>query len=571
MVFKPRKDISIVLSGEAGQGLQTLEVLLMKVFKLSGYNVYSYSEFMSRIRGGNNSTQIRVSSQRVASYTKRIDIFVPIHAGAMERFHDRISNETVIVGQRDHIETSYLEGHYPIIEIQLADMAKKAGGEIYTNVILLGVFSGLFYVEEQLVERVLKDFFTTGDEEKIKKNLNAAKIGYESGTRLLQPGQASISIERSENVKHELLMNGIDAVGMGGLAGGCNFVSSYPMSPSTAVLGFFAGRAKEFGVVVEQAEDEISAVNMAIGSWYSGGRALVTTSGGGFALMVEAVSLAGCIESPLVIHLGQRPGPATGLPTRTEQADLELVLYAGHGEFPRVILAPGTIQQGFFLTRQAFYLADKYQVPVFILTDQHFLESKYNIEGIDVSMVLDQHYIVKTAKDYKRYAISDSGISPRGIPGFGDGRVRLDSDEHEEEGFITEDARMRIAMVQKRLRKLDALKEEILPPEFIGPKDYQHLIVGWGSTRHAIAEALDMFDRKDIAFLHFSQVYPLALETEQLLSKARKKIVVENNATCQFGKLIKLSTGIEFDEKILKYDGMPFMPEEILEALKGVV
>jgi len=492
-----------------------------------------------------------------------------MHEGATERFHDRITHNTVILGQKEFIEGSYLEEGYPVLDIPLKDLSEKAGGAVYANVIMLGVLAGLFYVDRHLLDEELKKFFSRSDEVRLKKNLDAVSLGYETGTHLLQPGQAAIAIERLEGVKEELLMNGIDAVGLGGLAGGCNFVSSYPMSPSTAVLGFFANKAQEFGVVVEQAEDEISAVNMTIGAWYAGGRGMVTTSGGGFALMVEAVSLAGCIESPLVVHLGQRPGPATGLPTRTEQADMELVLYAGHGEFPRVILAPGTLEQGFFLTRQAFYLADKYQVPVFILTDQHFLESRYNVVDLDVSIVLDQHYIVQTDKDYKRYAVTESGVSPRGIPGFGSGRVRADSDEHDEDGFITEDAAVRIAMVEKRLRKLDALKKEILSPTLVGPEDYTYLVVGWGSTYHAVTEALDMLGRNDVAFLHFPQVYPLPADTARYLGRARKRIVVEGNATGQFGRLIQLLTGLGFDEKILKYDGMPFMPEEVLDALKA--
>ncbi len=561
----------MVLSGQAGQGLQTLESLLVKIFKLSGYNVYSYSEFMSRIRGGNNSTQIRVSSRRVNSYTKRIDIFVPMGEGAMERFHDRITHETVILGPREFIEKRYLDEVFPCIDIPLRDLSEKAGGAVYTSAIMIGILSALFYVDEHLMNDEITRFFSPGGESRLRKNLAAAGIGYDAGTRLLKPGQASISIERNEDVKHELLMNGIDAVGMGGLAGGCNFVSSYPMSPSTGVLAFFARNAKEFGVIVEQAEDEISAVNMAIGSWYAGGRALVTTSGGGFALMTEGVSLAGCVESPLVVHLGQRPGPATGLPTRTEQADLELVLYAGHGEFPRVVLAPGTIEQGFFLARHAFYLAEKYQVPVFILTDQHYLESRYNVQDLDASMVQDQRYIVKTEKDYKRYALTGNGISPRGIPGFGEGRVRADSDEHDEDGFITEEASVRIAMVEKRLKKLDTLGEAILPQVLIGPQDYRYLVVSWGSTCHAVNEALETLDRGDIAFLHFSQVYPLPHDIAKYLGRAHKKIIIENNATAQFAKLIKLKTGMDFDEQILKFDGMPFMPEEIVDALKGML
>jgi len=560
-----------VISGQAGQGLQTLESLLTRIFKLSGYHVYSCSEFMSRIRGGNNSTQIRVSSRRVASCTKRIDIFVPIHQGAMERFHDRITHETVILGQKDIVESRYLEQGYAFIEIPLKELSGRAGGAVYANLIMTGVLSGLFYVERQLMEDEVGRFFSGADNKRTQGDILAAGIGYEAGSSLLKPGQASIAIERADDVRHELLMNGIDAVGMGGLAGGCNFVSAYPMSPSTGLLVFFARHAADSGVVVEQAEDEISAVNMALGSWYAGGRALITTSGGGYALMTEGVSLAGCIESPLVIHIGQRPGPATGLPTRTEQADLNLVLYSGHGEFPRVILAPGTIEQGFFLARHAFYLAEKYQVPVFILTDQHYLESRYNVMDLDESMVLDQRYIVKTEPGYKRYALTQSGVSPRGIPGFGGGRVRADSDEHDEHGFITEDAGVRKSMVEKRLKKHDALCDEILPPVLIGPQDYQCLLVGWGSTFHAAKEALEILGRDDTAFLHFSQVYPLAREAGQYLERAKKRIIIENNATSQFGTLLRQYTGFGFDGRIMKFDGTPFMPDEVADELRSML
>lgn len=562
--------MSIVFSGKAGQGLQTLEAICTRVFKRFGYHVFSYSEYMSRIRGGNNSTQIRVSSRRVASYTRRIDIFIPMQKDAMQRFHDRITHETVILGERAFIEERYLKGDYPVVEIPLSDLSREAGGAVYENTILLGLLAGLFFVDRQLMEEELKAFFSKLEEQRLQKNLNAAAIGYERSKKLLKPGQAAISIEHSANIKDELLMDGINSVGLGALAGGCTFVSSYPMSPSTGVLVFFAQKAEPSDVVVEQTEDEISAVNMALGSWYAGGRALVTTSGGGYSLMVEGISLAGCMESPLVVHIGQRPGPATGLPTRTEQADLLFVLHSGHGEFPRAILAPGNMEQGFSLTRHAFYLADKYQVPVFILTDQFFLESRYNFPDLEISKVYDQPFIIKTDINYSRYVVSESGISPRGIPGFGRGRVRADSDEHDEQGFITEDFSTRTAMVRKRLKKLDGLIDEILPPMLVGPTDYKNLVVCWGSSFHPVKEALEMLDRDDTAFLHFPQVYPLSPAITGYLSQARKKIVVESNATSQFGRLIKSETGIDFDQQILKFDGLPLMPEDIYDALKGL-
>jgi len=215
---------------------------------------------------------------------------------------------------------------------------------------------------------------------------------------------------------------------LGAIAGGCSFISTYPMSPSTGVWIFLTQHSKEFDIITDQSEDEISAINMAIGAWYAGARGMVATSGGGFALMVEGLSLASMIETPVVIHLGQRPGPATGLPTRTEQADLEFVLHAGHGEFPRIILTPGTMEDAFNLSQRAFDLADKYQVPVFILTDQYFLDSYYNLPSLNLSDIRNQSHVVKTNKEYKRYQLTENGISPRGIPGYGEGLVSVDSD-----------------------------------------------------------------------------------------------------------------------------------------------
>lgn len=284
--------------------------------------------------------------------------------------------------------------------------------------------------------------------------------------------------------------------------------------------------------------------------------------------MTEGVSLSGMIETPVVVHIAQRPGPATGLPTRTEQADLELALYAGHGEFPRIIFAPGTLQDAFFLTQNAFNLADKYQIPVFILTDQYFMDSFTNIPPFDLDGIESKRHIVKTKKDYKRYMLTEDGISPRGIPGFGDGLVGVDSDEHDEESHITEDLELRTRMVDKRLKKMDLILSEIVPPKFLGSEDYEILLVGWGSTYHVLKEALVEFNSEDIALLHFNQVYPLHTGTIDFIEKAKRTIFIENNATSQFGKLIKLNTGYSTGESLLKYNGLPFTVEDIVEDLK---
>ena len=417
----------------------------------------------------------------------------------------------------------------------------------------------------------VKRFFAKKSQEIVDHNVQAAQAGYEAAGSLDLPQALELAAQPDPSLRDEVLVNGAEAVGLGAIAGGCDFVSSYPMSPSTGVLTFLAQQGRDLGVLAEQAEDEIAAINMAIGAWYAGARALATTSGGGFALMTEGVSLAGMLESPVVVHLAQRPGPATGLPTRTEQGDLELALYAGHGDFPRIILAPGTLAQAYDLAHRAFNLADKYQVPVFLLTDQYFVDSYYNLPAFDVSQTTVEKHVVKTAADYRRYAITTNGLSPRGIPGYGEGLVAVDSDEHDEEGHITESADVRVAMTDKRMAKGEALKKDVVPPTLLGPKDYRHLVICWGSTYHVVEEGLAVLGRDDTAMLHYSQVYPLHPKTADYINKAETTVVVESNAAGQFRKLIRLHAGVDTDEGLIKYDGLSFAVEDIVEGLGEIL
>ena len=564
---KLNEDVSIVLCGEAGQGIQTVEHILTRTLKLSGYHVFSTQEVMSRIRGGSNSTLIRVSSRRVASFVDQIDLFIPFSPGAVKHVGHRISPETILLGQRKIYGNEYQGTR--AIEIPLSEIASQVGGPIYLNIAAVGLLTGLFSVDSQILSDSLRSHFSGKDQETINKNLEAAKRGYTLGHDLLENDNVRIEIQKTTKISNEIILDGNEALALGAISGGCNFVPFYPMSPSTGVALFLAQHAKELGILVEQVEDEISAINMVIGAWYAGARAMASTSGGGFALMVEGVSLAGMVESPAVIHIGQRPAPATGLPTRTEQGDLLFALYAGHGEFPRVIFAPGTIEDAFYLAQRAFTLADKYQVPVFILTDQYLLESHYNFPTLDPLLIKLEKHFVKTNTEYKRYLFTESGISPRGIPSFGEGVVVLDSDEHNEEGHITENLDIRTKMVDKRLRKLEQLQGEILPPELIGPKKYETLVIAWGSNYHVVIEAMHKLEKEGVAFLHFNQVYPLHPETASYLQRAQTTVIIENNATAQFEKLIELHTGRKIDKKILKYNGAPFSVEEIERNLKS--
>jgi len=562
-------EISIVLCGEAGQGIQTVEHLLTQTLKLSGHHVFSIQEYMSRIRGGNNSTLIRVSSRRVSSPVDRMDLFIPFSPGAINHLRDRISSQTILLRDKKMCGDDF---DFPnAMEMPFSQIASEVGGKIYTNTVAAAFLTGLLQVEEEVLERYLRIYFTGKEETIIGKNLLAAKKGYELGQKLVQNGQIQVRLVKHDEVKSEILMDGVEALAMGAIAGGCNFLSFYPMSPSTALAVLLAEHSKEFGIIVEQAEDEISAMNMGLGAWYGGARGLASTSGGGFALMVEGLSLAGMIESPMVIHIGQRPGPATGMPTRTEQGELLFSLFAGHGEFPRIILAPSTIEDCFYLAERAFNLADRYQVPVFILTDQYLLESHYNIPSLGPGQTPLEKHFVSPDPDYKRYRFTETGLSPRGIPGLGEGLVVLDSDEHDEGGHITEEFDVRIRMVNKRLKKLELIRNDLIPPKFVGPNEYETLIIGWGSTYHATKEAIERMGRENTALLHFNQVYPLHHETVHFLKKAKKTVVIENNATAQFAKLIRMETGVGMEHKILKYNGLPFSTDELETRLRSVL
>ena len=565
-VLRITDDVSIVLCGEAGQGIQTVERLLTRVFKAAGCHVFATKEYMSRVRGGSNSTELRISSERRHAYLDRIDILVPLDKDAVAHLHRRITERTLILGDREKLGTDRV-----MIDVPFSRIAQEVGSPLYANTVAVGLILGLFGIERQILDDYMGKLFGAKSAEIVQKNIEAGKRGYDIGKELAGPGKIEISVARHPEIRDEVIISGADAISIGAIAGGCDFISAYPMTPSTDIITYLSQHAAEFGIVAEQAEDEISAVNMAIGAWYAGARAMVATAGGGFSLMTEGISLAGMIESPLVVSVGMRPAPATGLPTRTEQGDLNLVMYAGHGEFPRIIFAPGSLEEAIFLSAHAFNLADRFQVPVFILSDQYLIDSYYNFLLPPLNAINVERYITKTDADYRRYLLTDSGVSPRGVPGYGEGLVAADSDEHDEEGHITEDEDVRQQMVEKRLKKLALIEKEMIPPALAGPDKFRTLILGWGSTRDVIAEAAAAVGRDDIAVMHCSQVYPLHPSVTNAMRQAERTIIVEQNATGQFARLIRGLTGVSADRMIHKYNGLPFSVEELTERIKGVL
>lgn len=560
-------DISIVLGGAAGQGIQTVETLLMQVLKREGYHVFASKEYMSRIRGGSNSTEIRLTSQKRRAFVKRIDFLFALDKDVVPHLEHRVGKSTVIIGEKAKV----CETECRVIDIPFTRFANELGHPIYTSTVAVGVVLGLLQAEEEVFHEYLRTHFARKGDEVVKKNIEAAKKGYTHGRHIAFVEGIEITIPRNNREQgEELLIEGIDAVGLGTLAAGCNYISSYPMSPGTGLLTFLAKEGKSFGVAVDQAEDEIAAINQGLGAWYAGARAVVTTSGGGFALMTEGISLAGMIETPIVVHIGQRPGPATGLPTRTEQADLNLALYAGHGEFPRAIFSPGSPEEAFAAMQQAFEIADKYQVPAIVLTDQYLVDSVTTVRADDLKTLPVAHHIVKTKADYERYAVTKDGVSPRGIPGYGTGLVGVDSDEHDTAAHITESHVVRLEQHGKRLRKFDGLRAEALPPVIIGNlKKAKTLVVTWGSNKSVVEEALDILADPTLAQVHFTQVYPLAEEGKKLFPKTKEIVVIENNAAGQFANLLQQEYGVTVKERILQYDGNPFAVEDVVKKLRA--
>ncbi len=554
-------EITIKISGEAGQGIQTMGLLLCKIFKNNGFYIFANQDYMSRVRGGNNFFQLRISDSPIYTLRQEADIVVALDKLSVDLYKGAMTDHGVIV--LDKKKFNITEEDHTFFDVPLYAMAEEIGGsEIFVNSISCGVLTGLAGIEFSSVNEVLKAEFADKKEDVIKKNVDAAQAGYDFAKNNFK--QDLFKIRRGER-KETLLMNGNEAIALGAIAAGCKFYSAYPMSPSTSIMNVMAHYAKQFNIVVEQAEDEIAAINMIIGASFAGVRSMTGTSGGGFALMGEGVSLAAISETPCVVVDAQRPAPATGLPTRTEQADLEFLLHAGHGEFAKAILSPGTLEEAFFLTIKAFDIAEKFQIPVLILTDQYLADSYRNIDMFDLNNVKIQRHIIskkdsEKIQNYKRYQFTDSGVSPLAIPSWIRDVIYADSHEHTEDGHVSEDAQVRTMMVEKRFyKKMHGLSQEIEIPKAFDVKGADIVLVGFGSTFGVLKEAKESIVDKKTGFIHLPQVWPFpSAEMSGLLKDAKKIISVENNAGAQLARLLRRETGIQVHKSILKFDGRPF-------------
>ena len=562
-------NLNIVIGGEAGQGLKTLSNILSKSFFKMGFNIYSSKDYMSRVRGGHNFMSIRIGDEELTGPTTDEDILLALNEETIERHKDNLTDEGVIL-----YDGATKDLDHDVLSIAAGDIAKEIGNSKVANIVFVGALLKLLDLDLTKVKKLLKDYFADKGAEIAKVNTEALEEGY-------QAVKSRFSLPGVEKEADEMLISGNQAVGLGAVTAGVKFYSAYPMTPSTGIMNYVASKENELGIVVEQAEDEIAAINMAIGASYSGVRSMTATSGGGFSLMNEGLGLAGITETPLVIAEVQRPGPATGLPTRTGQGDLSFVINASQGEFPLMVIAPRTAEDAFYQTMRAFNLAENYQIPVIILSDTFLADSKQNITELDVNKVGVESGFMSAEEaaevdDYKRYELTEDGVSPLAYPGqLDDDVVLVDSDEHDEYGHIIEDAETRNKMVEKRDAKLQKLaKEELNEPEYIGPDKADYLIISWGSTYGPALEAKKLLtaDGLNAGVLSFNDLWPLPTEKiKEFAGEDSELIVVENNYTAQFAKLLRAETGINAGTNILKYDGRPFTGAEIYTRIQDEV
>jgi len=565
-------EINILMGGAAGQGLDTIVQLLGKALAREGYQLFTCKDYMSRVRGGHNFSLLRVAEKAPRAPLEKVDLLLALNEESYFLHRHKLAPGSRVIYDDRRFALPDEEADRGI-PVPLQELAGKAGGAVLANTVALGVLLVTLGLETSTMNKLLEESFAHS-RELARNNKAALKAGYEAAAAFCAPCFAMPPA--AEGMRGKLLyMNGNQVLGMSALASGCRFLSAYPMTPATGIMNYLAGKQSTCEVVVEQAEDEIAAINMALGGSYAGLRSMVSTSGGGFSLMVEGLSLAGMTETPLVVFVAMRPGPATGLPTRTEQGELNFVIHAGHGEFPRAVLSASSMEDAFYRLNKAFELADKYQVPVIFLSDQHFADSGRSLPPFDFSRLEYNRYLVEKEEEvespYRRYSLTESGVSPRILPGmFPNEVVLVDSDEHSEKGNIIEDAHTRKAMVEKRRSKMQSIEVEMEEPFFYGSAKPDLLLLGWGSTYGALRETVDiLLERKlEAALLHFTDLWPLPTrEVEKLLPEVEKSFCVEGNSSGQFAALLKSQSGLSVDHRVLKYDGRPFYAEEILEEV----
>jgi len=578
-------DFAIGIGGEAGQGIATPGDILARIFARRGLNLNAYNAYQSIIRGGHTFLTIRASDGPVRSMGDKIDVLIPLNQDTMDRHLRLLTKGACVLFDIDKIKPGV-----PADGVQPCPLPIKqltAGSKLAGNTVAIAAALQMLGVEFQALEDALKRIFKRKGDAVTAENVGFARAGYDYAAANFKP----FPFKAPQLGQGNAVLTGNMATAMGGIAAGVNFYAAYPMSPSTGVLMYMASHARQLGIMVRQVEDEIGVMNMVIGAAHTGCRAMCATSGGGFALMTEAIGMAGMLETPVVCVDVQRAGPATGVPTKTEQGDLWQILGAGQGDYPRIIVAPKDQLDAFKTIPELFNLCDKFQCPGLVLADLLISEGTASVDPKELNFKpkIDRGEIIfpngnreanpfggANDNSYLRYKLTQSGISPRAVPGV-PGHIHVAaSDEHDEDGTLISDEytnpTKRRLMVEKRARKMEAVASEIAPPKLIGPESAAVTLVGWGSTEGVILEAIEKLAAEEGIVanqLAIKWIVPFhTAEVTRLLSRSKKIIIIENNYSGQFARYLRSETGIAAHGHIRKYDGEPFMPHHLVNAVK---
>jgi 2-oxoglutarate/2-oxoacid ferredoxin oxidoreductase subunit alpha len=579
-------DFAIGIGGEAGQGIATPGDILARIFARRGLNLNAYNAYQSIIRGGHTFLTIRASDGPVRSMGDKIDVLIPLNQDTMDRHLRLLKSGACVLFEAEKIKPGTAAAGVQICPLPMKQLT--AGNKLAANTVAIAATLQMLGVEFQAMEDSLARIFKRKGDAVVAENVGIARAGYDYAAANFK----AFPFKAPNLGKGNAVLTGNMALALGGVAAGVKFYAAYPMSPSTGVLMYLASHSRQLGVMVRQVEDEIGVMNMVIGAAHAGCRAMCATSGGGFALMTEAVGMAGMIETPVVCIDVQRAGPATGVPTKTEQGDLWQALGAGQGDYPRIIVAPIDQLDAFKTIPELFNLCDKYQCPGLVLSDLLISEGTASVDPneLNFKQKIDRGEIIFPngngnsanpfggANDnaYLRYKFTDSGISPRAVPGV-PGHIHVAaSDEHDQDGTLISDEftnpTIRRQMVEKRARKMETVLSHITPPKLVGPENAAVTLVGWGSTAGVIREAVEKLAAEEgIVANQLALKWIVPFHTDEItriLSKSKKIIVIENNYTGQFARYLRSETGIAAHGHIRKYDGEPFMPHHIVDAVK---
>jgi 2-oxoglutarate/2-oxoacid ferredoxin oxidoreductase subunit alpha len=580
------QEVTIGIAGAAGDGLDKSGDTLAKICGRLGLYVYAYNSYQSIIRGGHIWLKLRVGSERVYSHGDRLTVLIALNQDSLERHASEVDEGGVIVFNADRLkcDPALVRKGVQILPVPIAELTAEAVkthgalAPVMQNTIALGAALAVSKLGLDEANQVLQDTFGHKGEKVVGLNQSVLKIGYDFANKEAE----SVTTDWKFSRKKRPFLTGNEAIAIAAYAAGCKFYSAYPMTPASSILHWMSTNSRKTGIVVKQGEDELAVINMAIGAGIAGVRSMCATAGGGFALMTEAMGMAGIMEVPVVAVEVQRGGPSTGLPTKTEQADLYQVYGASQGEYPRLIVCPRDIGDAYACTVEAFNMADKYQLPVTIMSDLLLSEHHEHVDQSEMpaDVKVERGEIVKEWPEekgkFKRFKFTESGISPRALPGTANTLFINASDDHDEESILISDMftspPVRRKIMEKRMRKVENMLKELPAPTLEGgPKDADVTIVCWGSTAGVVKEAVDMLNANGVKtnFICIKYIYPFhAKEVTELLSKAKKKISVEVNFTSQMARYLRSETGIAMDDHINKYDGEPFEPKEVMELVK---